>query len=138
MNYLQASKLDPEFASVVVESMKANSLVRTPEGVAVWLAVRSHYPDAALPKNVWKHRDPLCRDEAVSLSDVMKDARAKRQPDSEDATTPQGSGVWSQQLHFSWDILLDELYLPAIHDAKVSTKRMNFANFWTDIVDSEP
>ncbi len=133
----RSSNLGPEFAIAIVESLRANNLVRTPEGVAVWLEVRSCYPDAVLPKTVWKHRDPLCRDEAASIAEVMKDARAKQQPDSGEAAGAQGAGTWSQQLHFSWDMVLRELCLPAVRDVKVSSKRMTFAKFWADVVDSE-
>jgi DNA polymerase phi len=117
--------------------MKINNLVRTPEAVAVWLEAKSCYSDAALPKDVWKHRDPLYRDETASLSEIMKDARAKQQPTFEETIAAQGAGNWSQQLHFSWDVLLRELYLPALGDTQVSAKRMTFANFWAAVVDSQ-
>ena len=105
--------------------------------MAVWLEVRSSYPDAALPKNVWRHRNPLCTDEAASLSEVMKDARAKQQPGSSDYVASQGAGTWSQQLHFSWDVILRELYLSTSQNAKISSKRVTFAKFWAAVVDSE-
>lgn len=137
IGYLRSSNLESEFAIAVIDSLKANNLIRTAEGVALWLEVRNCYPDAVLPKNVWKHRDPLCRDEAASLAAVMKDARAKQQQDLNESTAPQGAGTWSQQLHFSWDVLLRELYLPAFGDAKTSSKRMTFAKFWADVVESQ-
>lgn len=137
ISYLLSSDLKFEFALAIIESMEANNLVRTPEGVAVWLRVRSCYPETALPKHVWKHRDPLSKAEADSLSEVMKDARAKPQPESSDPSAPQGAGTWSQQLHFSWDVILRDICLPASGDEKVSNKRMTFEKFWANVVDSE-
>lgn len=134
---IRSTSAGTEFAIALIESLKANNLVRTPEGVAVWLEVKSCYPNAVLPKDVWKHRDPLCKDEATSLAEVMKDARVKRQPESGELIAPQAAGTWSQQLHFSWDVALRELYIPADPDAKASTKRMTFAMFWTNVVDSK-
>ncbi len=121
----------------VVESLKTNSLVRTPEGVAIWLEVSTCFADAALPKGIWKHRDPLCKEEAPLLSGVMKDAKTKQLTDSGEFATSQGAGTWSQQLHFSWDVILSSLFLPTVQNEKASSKRITFAEFWTDIVDSE-
>ena len=116
--------------------MKTNNLIRTPEGVAVWLEVKNCYPNAALPKHVWKHRDPLHKEESAALAEVMKDAKAKQQPDPTESAAPQGAGTWSQQLHFSWDVVFRELYLSADTNVKDSTNRIIFKNFWTDVVDS--
>ena len=121
----------------LTESLKANNLIRTPEGVAIWLEVTKLYPDAALPKKVWKHRNPLHKDESAALAEVMRDAKAKQQPESTDSAAPQGAGVWGQQLHFSWDVVVRALYIPVDANAPSSTKRMTFKRFWTDVVDSE-
>ena len=137
LSYLRSSSLEAEFAVAVIESLKANSLVRTPEGVAIWLEIRTCFADAALPKSVWKHRDPLCKGEAALLSDVMRDAKAKQLTNSGESATSQGAGTWSQQLHFSWNVILGNLFLPAVQNSKVSSKRITFAEFWTDVVDSE-
>jgi len=68
----------------------------------------------------------------------MKDARAKQQqPESGESNALQGTGTWSQQLHFSWEVILRELSLPATHGAKASSERISFAKFWADVVDSE-
>jgi DNA polymerase phi len=138
ISFVRSSNLEPEFALAVVESLKANNLVRTPEGVAVWLEVRTSYPEATLPKHIWKHRNPLCKAEVTSLSEVMKDAKAKQQQsESGESNASQGAGTWSQQLHFSWEVILRELFLPASHDQKASSERISFVKFWADVVDGE-
>lgn len=137
ISYLRSSDAGQEFATAIVDSMNANRFIRTPEGVAVWLEVRSCYPEALLPQSVWKHRDPLRVSEVNSLAEVMKDARAKQQPSTEESTAPQGAAAWSQQLHFCWDVVLRELYLTVEKNVKVSTKRITFARFWDTVVDSE-
>lgn len=120
----------------LIDSLNANNLIRTPEGVAIWLEVKKLYPDAALPKKIWKHRNPLRNDESAALAEVMKDAKAKQQADSTELAAPQGAGVWGQQLHFSWDVVVRALYLPVDANAKSSTKTMTFQRFWTHVVDS--
>lgn len=137
ISYLRSSSVEAEFAVAIVELLKANSLVRTPEGVAIWLEIRTCFADAALPKSIWKHRDPLCKEEAALLSDVMKDAKAKQLTDSGETATSQGAGTWSQQLHFTWDVILSSLFRPAAQNSKVLSKRITFAEFWIDVVDSE-
>jgi DNA polymerase phi len=135
--YLQSSNADDDFSIAIIESLKANNLIRTPEGVAVWLEVQRCFPDVSLPKKIWKHRDPLYKDEVTALAEVMKDARAKQQPDSEESVATQGAGTWSQQLHFSWDVVLRELYSSADQKVKSLTKRIPFDMFWSIVVDSK-
>lgn len=141
ISYLRRSNLEADFAVALIGALKTNNLVRTPEGVAVWLEVKDCFPDAALPKHVWKHRDPLHKEESSALAEVMKDAKAKQQPELTESAAPQGAGTWSQQLHFSWDVVLRELYLSTDADADANVKRSNgrmtFKKFWHDVVDSE-
>ena len=140
ISYLRSSDLEADFAVAVIEALKTNNLVRTPEGVAVWLEVKDCYPNAALPKHVWKHRDPLHKEESTALAEVMKDAKAKQQPEPTESAAPQGAGTWNQQLHFSWDVVLRGLYLSADANAHVKrlNERMTLKRFWNDVVDSEP
>lgn len=107
--------------------------MRTPEGVAIWLEVSQHFPHASLPKKVWKHRDPLAKGEVQNLAQVMKDARPKHESGDKPEKQPQGTGAWSQQLHFSWDIVLREIFAEP-HPKTESSKRPRFAKFWNTVV----
>ena len=104
--------------------------------MAIWIEIKQRYPDASLPKKVWKHRDPLNKSEAEALGEVMKDARPTKPGESGEEPQSQGAGTWSQQLHFAWDIVLREIL--EVDGLKVKgSKRLEFAKFWKKVVDSE-
>ena len=56
----------------LVEKLRATNLIRTPEGVAIWLTIRSLASEFRLPKGIWRDQDPLCVPELPSLAKVMK------------------------------------------------------------------
>jgi DNA polymerase phi len=134
VGYLRSTTTESDYALSIIQSLEANKLILTPEGVAIWLEVRSLYPDTHLAKNIWKHRDPLHRHEPPVLAQIMKDARANDKPASEQPNPPQSTGTWSQHLHFSWNVLLRELYRSSDGAKDASSKRMTFAVFWRDVV----
>ncbi|KAK5465368.1 DNA-directed DNA polymerase [Exophiala xenobiotica] len=133
-----------QFAIDSVEVLVANKLIRTPEGLAIWLTTARLFPHANLPKSVWKHGDPLATKDVNLLADILKDARSQSQADAE--SEAQGSARWSATLHFAWDVVLGELFRdsgPASHNGShnglhsVTDKngRVTFALFWQKAVD---
>jgi DNA polymerase phi len=133
-----------QFAIDSVEVLVANKLIRTPEGLAIWLTTARLFPHAKLPKSVWKHGDPLATKDVNLLADILKDARSQSQADAE--SEAQGSARWSAALHFAWDVVLGELFRdsgPASHNGShnglhsVTDKngRVTFALFWQKAVD---
>lgn len=136
--------LPETFAVEIIESLATNRLIRTPEGVAIWLATMRRFPQAKLLASVWKHDDPLAIQDVKLLADILKDARA--QPDQSHAELDaQGSARWSANLHFAWDVVLDELFrdpnLQPVEDRNgsmaTSNKRVSFDLFWRIVVDGE-
>ena len=110
----------------IVKAMKARDLIRTPEGVAIWLTVKNNYPKADLPGQCWKHRHPLAQKEINFLPQIMKDSPSAR---AENDHQSQGSGTWSPTLHFAWLVVLKDLWGGARPDL------MSFADFWKAVVD---
>ena len=121
-----------------MEVLREKNLVRTPEGLAIWLQIQSCFPETKLPKGVWKHRDPLHKDELKALALVMKDAKARSQPEQDQSVQSQGAAVWTQQLHFAWDVLLAELQrTPGANLHGRTAKRITLPDFWMTIVDGQ-
>ncbi|KAK6366867.1 DNA-directed DNA polymerase [Exophiala oligosperma] len=137
-----ATKTLEEFAINAVEVLDAKKIVRSPEGLALWLTITTHFPRAKLLNSVWKYGDPLAMKNAKLLADVLKDARTLPQDDSD--IEAQGSARWSQQLHFAWDVVLSQLsreHTTSPNDSKNGTdksskhERITFEIFWQKVVD---
>lgn len=137
------SSLLEDFVLDIVEKLTAHKLIRTPEGLAIWLEVSQAFPDAKLPKDVWKHRDPLSKKDITLLADVLKDAKTRSNSD-QDEHKSQGRAMWSAQLHFAWDVVLARLYRLAcsISNGEVNGKHnkkdyktVDMNTFWIQAVD---
>ncbi|KAK4939403.1 DNA-directed DNA polymerase [Elasticomyces elasticus] len=130
------------FAVDAIETLSTNKLIRTPEGVAIWLTTVRVFPHAKLPKSTWKHGDPLARKDVALLADILKDART--QPEADPDSEAQGSARWSANLHFAWDVVLGELIrdFPTTVDGDKNgtngtkkNERITFEMFWKKVVD---
>lgn len=132
------------FAIDTIEQLAAHKLIRTPEGVAIWLTTARLFPHAQLPKSVWPHGDPLARKDVNVLANLLKDARAQsEQTDGE--LELEGSARWSANLHFAWDVVLSELFGETANQETAQKgghtnpkdKRVPFELFWKTVVDGE-
>ena len=123
---LATTPVKQPFVEDIVKAMKARDLIRTPEGVAIWLTVTRNYPKADLPGGCWKHRHPLAQKEIKFLPQIMKDSPSGH---VEDDHQSQGSGSWSPTLHFAWLVVLKSLWKSHRSDL------MSFADFWKAVVD---
>ena len=129
------------FASLVLEHLNLHKLIRTPEGVAIWLEVSKRLPKAQLPKHVWKHGDPLNHHEIDSLAGILKDAKPKQSAHEDSKLDSQGKGMWSPFLHFVWDVVLRDLGEVTADANKankgVLSRRVEFRDFWSQAVERE-
>ncbi|KIX06507.1 uncharacterized protein Z518_04483 [Rhinocladiella mackenziei CBS 650.93] len=132
------------FAVMTIETLAENKLIRTPEGVAIWLAATRGSPQSPKPKSMWKNGDPLAKSDVHVLASILKDART--QPDQTDADSEaQGSARWSANLHFAWDIVLSEVCRETHakrldtgngrNETSKSVTRVPFDLFWRVVVD---
>ena len=120
--------LSPEFNRYVILALDRHKLLRTPEGVAIWLSQEDANAKDLRSHSLWKHGSPLSKKGISTLADIMKDAKPQ-QADSDGNMDSQGKAMWSPQLHFAWDLVLRELYQQA------PGNRMSFNDFWARVVD---
>lgn len=135
---LASQKDDVKYAEALIEEIRAQDLIKTPEGVALWLAVKDAFPGAALPENIWKHNDPLDSREKHVLTKVMKESSSADE-DSQNGVAKNQTGVWNPKVHFAWDAILSRISEPSSRDKskeKTKSSRLSFSDFWTEIVDS--
>lgn len=140
---LAAHKADAKFVEAAVDHLCSNELARTPEAVAVWLAAKDLFPNTNLPKDVWKHDDPLDAREKSVLAKVMKESSSGGDESNKDANSAKNvSGVWTSKLHFAWDAVLTRIYDAKPSQGKSKDKpskssRISFVDFWIEVVDSK-
>ncbi|KAJ6141553.1 hypothetical protein N7470_009943 [Penicillium chermesinum] len=134
---LAARGADAKYVEAAVHSLSAYDLVRCPEGVAVWLAVKDMFPNASLPSKAWKHDDPLDPKERSSLSKIMKESSSG---DSQAAARVIPNPLECGILSF---ILLGMLLFSRTSDVSRDTKsksskssRLSFTDFWVEVVDN--
>lgn len=136
---LNESKIVPEaFAIDAISAFSSHKLIRSPEGVALWIAATRAFPDAQFQKSIWKHDDPLASKDISSLTAILKDARTLSDG-SDESFEAQGSAGWSANLHFAWDVVLNELYQenPSGEQNQHQTaNRVSFDLFWQVVVDN--
>ncbi|KAL9618860.1 MAG: hypothetical protein Q9160_006450 [Pyrenula sp. 1 TL-2023] len=121
-----------QLVEAVLQALAKHNMIRTPEGVAIWLLVKEQYPSANFPRKTWKHDDPLHAGEKTLLADVMRDAAPKK-PLGEGQPMSEGSGLWSPQLHFSWDMVLQTFEKG--NSSQRKSQRTSFAAFWEETID---
>jgi DNA polymerase phi len=137
------NRLPQRFAENVLERLVSLKLIRTPEGVAIWLAATARFQNARLPASAWKYGNPLSRKGVSVLAEILKDARSHA--DGQDSElSAQGSARWNARLHFVWDVVLTELFRAAEqshtngkHGQKSipNDDRLTFDLFWKSVVD---
>ncbi|QIW98905.1 hypothetical protein AMS68_004423 [Peltaster fructicola] len=111
--------LDDERIQALADAWSAKSLWKTPEGVALWLALVQS-DRVTLPKHVWHHQNPLSSKERTILSKVMQEVS------TEDDDTQQKGGTRQIVPSFAWTVVLNALL------SKDSTKDFNL--FWESTV----
>ncbi|KAL4911089.1 hypothetical protein BDW74DRAFT_164726 [Aspergillus multicolor] len=125
---LASQKADGKLVEVALQALCSNDLARTPEGVAIWLAVKDLFSGINFPSKVWKHDDPLDSKERSQLVKAMKESSSESEEGEKGA---KSSGVWNSKLHFAWDAALLSL-----NGTKESKSRLSFVDFWTEVVDN--
>ncbi|RMD42213.1 hypothetical protein DV735_g2903, partial [Chaetothyriales sp. CBS 134920] len=118
------------FLEHIIDALFTHKLIRTSEGVAIWLSATKSLPEAKLLKLVWKHGHPLAAKDLNTLADMMMDGRGRS--NDEQAMEAQGAALWSAGLHFAWKVVLAFLLDPRTTGRK---DLISFADFWTVVVD---
>ena len=132
---LSSQNVSITYVQSLLDKLHSNGLIKTPEGVVIWIAVSSIFLTAQKPKGIWTNDDPLNPDEKLRLAHILKEASVEISA-GEDQFISQ-NGTWNSKLHFAWDVIVETLLS---EDTIVTTrhhKRMTFADFWVEAVDSK-
>ncbi|KAI5364242.1 putative DNA polymerase V/Myb-binding protein 1A [Septoria linicola] len=116
----------------LIGSLDSKGLLKSPEGVAIWLAAKNRFEGVKLPKKVWHHRNPLSSQDRGELTRIL----LKNAIETKETETPQqsndhkrknkASGTRQSMPSFAWGIILQQLY--EADDGK------DLAQFWEDCV----
>jgi DNA polymerase phi len=140
---LAASKSEPDsYVSKMLESLDSHELSKTPEGIAIWITIKSRFSDLELPQKIWKKNDPLCTKERSAFVKAMTESVAQEPVDPESngkgtngknkkSQAPKvKTGTWQPKPNFAWDLVLQEAI-------KTFPKASKFQQFWLELVDSK-
>lgn len=133
---LQADKQDPKYSQLIIDKLHSNGLTRTPEGVAVWVAVREVKGHVKLPKGIWQNENPLHPKEKASLATILREASKNHADQSEADSKASQKGSWTSKLHFSWEIIMKHILDPHPPHHTKEIKEINMVTFWDECVDS--
>ena len=121
----EGTRLSSPRIESLVSGLRQANLLKTAEGVALWLAVSDHWPEA-LPKGVWAKKSPMSPDEQLKLKKVLLGSVIESDEEVPEGKRPK-SGSRQSQPNFVWKAVLGWLYERNVsHD---------FESFWSDVVE---
>jgi hypothetical protein len=132
---LSSQKFAMETASSMLEIMQEKGVLKSPEGIVVWLEIANNVKVVQFPPGIWHKNNPLC---AKEISTVAKILHAVKLGDDE-----QAAGSRQLSPHFAWRIILSHLssavnLAEKKEGAKAAAKASKtFAQFWIEAIDSE-
>jgi len=131
---------DSYYAQSIIDKLQSSGFSKTPEGVAIWLAIHSRHESVDLPRGVWHHQDPLNRKGLSKLARVLNEAPIADPAHNGAEANPPKKGTWTTKLHFAWEVALScllNLRSPARRKDDKHSKRIAIADFWLECVDSK-
>lgn len=128
----QIENLDASYVNLLITKLHNYKLLKTPEGVAIWLTTSKLFPEASLPQGVWNHNDPLSGKERVAVAKVLRDNNT-----DEDSGSSKSSGAAQTSPSFAWQVVFGELYERHKPSKKAEEKVSDFEKFWVEAVDSK-
>ncbi|KAK5712586.1 DNA-directed DNA polymerase [Elasticomyces elasticus] len=116
------ARMSASRVQALLDGLRQAKLLKTAEGVALWLATEDQWPEA-LPKGVWSKKSPMSAEEQPTLKKILLGSLAE----DEDDTKHMKSGTRQAQPNFVWKAVLEWLYQRNIsHD---------FERFWQEVVE---
>ena len=143
------------FTEDIIKALAANKMIRTPEGVAIWIRAKDSHANSDLSGHVWKHGHPLAKKSLGALAQIMRDARPE---DAEEEDDVQGAAMWSPKHHFSWNVLttaliqsepapgnisIKDLWQGTVEESLLATgaskeRKQNGLSVWNETIKSVP
>ncbi len=131
---------DSKYAQLIIDKMLANGLCKTSQGVAIWIRVHTAFPSIDMPHGVWHHEDPLYREKNPRIVKILMEIPAATSPKDGRGSETTAKSAWATKLPFAWDVILAELLNTQHrhpHKNTKSAKRIKFADFWEQCIDSK-
>lgn len=121
----EATQVQDDVIRSLVDSWNSKGLLKSSEGVALWLAVKKSFEGVKLPKGLWHHNNPLSSQDRASLTKIL----LKTSVESEEQVNGQSkkkSGTRQITPSFSWLVILKRLFK--------EDGGKKFPSFWEDCV----
>ena len=115
------------YVQSILDMLQENRLVRTPEGVAIWIVARQSFSDLRIPEQAFYKGDPLHRKERSSLAQILTESSSGTESGDVSAQAKH-RGMWYPKPHFAWDI---------VFNASFSHDDTKFSDLWIKAVDSK-
>lgn len=106
-----------------LKQLKEHKLVRTVDGVAIWLTAQEYLASGKLPQDTWASGDPLNVTAIETLKKVMLDIPALEEDNA------AGKTVWSTTLNSAWPLVIKRL------STSPTGSEVTFRDFWRNVVD---
>ncbi|KAF2173405.1 hypothetical protein M409DRAFT_15689 [Zasmidium cellare ATCC 36951] len=120
----EGSQLKDETVRNLINSWLDKGLLKSPEGVVLWLTIKKAFPDVKLPKGQWHHNDPLSSQERSTLGKILQKNAVEAGEETNGAAKKQ-SGARQVKPSFVWDVILGYLYKEGEN---------KFSQFWDECV----
>ena len=131
---------DLKYAQLIIDKLLTKGLSKTTQGVAIWINIQAEFPSIHLPHSVWHHKDPLNRKEVSRLVKILMETPAATSQLNDTKSEIPAKGAWTTKLQFAWDVVLAGLVddsLQTLQNQAKPTKRIKFAEFWVECIDSK-
>lgn len=124
---------DSKYVQQIIGKVQDGGLIRTPEGIALWIITSLEFPQVKLPRGIWLNENPMHRKEKTKLATILKEtSNTSLDPNGGDPNVFQ-NGVWTSRLHFAWDVVLGRVLGM---QSPESSKDLDLISFWDECVDS--
>lgn len=117
-----SGQLDLERVGFILQAAALRKLLKTPEGVGLWITVQHQYADATLPSKIWRSDDPLSPENMEALAKALSETS-----DDGDISARQG-GTRQSTPSFAWKVILSQLVRKT--RKSVSKGEAQLATFW--------
>ncbi|KAK0815773.1 DNA-directed DNA polymerase [Friedmanniomyces endolithicus] len=122
----EGTKLTLTRVQGLIDALRQAKVLKTAEGVALWLAISERWPEA-LPKGVWAKKSPMSADEQSSLKKILLGRSEEEEEEEGTHVKPSQSGTRQSHPSFVWRAVLSWLYQRNVsHD---------FELFWHEVVE---
>ena len=116
------------YAQALINALRENDFLKTPEGLALWTATQERFPDIKFPKHVYHHRDPLNPKERRTIAAILREAGSSSDDKANGEVSDKGN--WTPRLHIAWEVVLTA----ASHS---NAEQVKFSELWREAVDGQ-